>query len=118
VHNQKYKGDYWKNYCTKKLGVNLSSPIFQVGHTVFSKNLCHACRIFCVQRQRQSLLKINDKIYCQCDLDYDCVFKNCPDYTDKDVISLNHKNIIENHELIAGHNTPKTKKRFFDFESS
>ncbi len=93
-----------------------------MGHTIFSKNICFACRVFCVKKEWQSLVKINDKIYCQCDETYPCVFKSCPEYNDKDVISQNHKSIIDFHDDYVNKTNEKSggssNNRVFDFESS
>jgi len=87
--------------------------------------MCQACRIFCVPKERDHLLKLDSKIYCQCDMDYKCIFKNCPDYTDKDIISKNFKSILEFHNNVSEQNKKSNEsknnetknERQFDFES-
>jgi len=77
--------------------------------------MCQACRIFCVPKERDHLLKLDSKIYCQCDMDYN----------DKDIISKNFKSILEFHNNVSEQNKKSNEsknnetknERQFDFES-
>ena len=109
-------GSYWKNYCTKKIGVDSNHPIVQVGYVIGGKNICYACRLFCVSKEKDSLLKLNEKMYCECDSEFNCIFKNCSDYTDPNTQSENHKNLLDFHDCYTNKSKPTT--RSFDFEKS